>query len=83
MASATLLEPTTVTPCQQIACPPMTVLSEGDWVSLLKRPSDYAHDQALLLCELSEERWLSWIPDHGEAALCLRQFCKIRRHALL
>lgn len=53
------------------------VLKSGNWVSLFVLPSEYAHDEALLLCEVDEENWISWIPDYGEAELCLRQFCPL------
>jgi len=48
----------------------------GDiWVKLLELPSDYSHDEALLLCEHSDEEWVAWIPNHGEAILHTSQFC--------
>ncbi|MGB3509107.1 MAG: hypothetical protein WBA93_07675 [Microcoleaceae cyanobacterium] len=53
------------------------VLKSGNWVSLFVVPSEYAHNEALLLCEVDEENWITWIPDHGEAELCLRQFCPL------
>lgn len=65
--------------CQYIPQNNSGVLESGNWVSLFVLPSEYAHDQALLLCELDEERWVTWIPNHGEAELCLRQFCSLVR----
>ena len=53
------------------------VLKSGNWVSLFVLPSEYAYDQALLLCEKDEQKWIAWIPDHGEAEICLRQFCPL------
>jgi len=35
-------------------------------------------DEALLLCQTSENEWVAWIPDHGEAVLNTRQFCARR-----
>ncbi len=55
------------------------VLKSGNWVSLFVLPSEYAYDQALLLCEEDEQKWSAWIPDHGETELCLRQFCPLER----
>jgi hypothetical protein len=45
------------------------------WVHLLELPSPFSHDEALLLCQNSEDEWVAWIPDHGEAVLHSRQFC--------
>lgn len=47
------------------------------WVHLLQQPSDYSYEEALLLCQLSAQEWVAWIPDHGEAVLNVRQFCAL------
>lgn len=44
------------------------------WVHLLELPSAFSYDEALLLCQLSEDEWVAWIPSHGEAVLHTRQF---------
>lgn len=44
------------------------------WVHLLELPSRFSFDEALLICQLSEDEWITWIPDHGEAILNARQF---------
>lgn len=44
------------------------------WVHLLELPSTFSYDQALLLCQVSEDEWVAWIPAHGEALLHTRQF---------
>ena len=50
---------------------------QGDtWVHLLELPSTFSFDEALLLCQLTEDEWVAWIPDHGEAVLHTRQFCQ-------
>lgn len=46
------------------------------WVSLLEPPSAFSYDEALLLCQQSEEEWLAWVPDHGEVVLHVNQFCR-------
>ena len=43
--------------------------SRDAWVKLIEPPSEYSFDQALLLCPDSHNRWIAWIPDHGEAIL--------------
>lgn len=45
------------------------------WVQLLEQPNPYSYGEALLLCEGSENEWIAWIPDHGEAVLHTEQFC--------
>lgn len=45
------------------------------WVHLMELPSPLSHDEALLLCQHSEDEWIVWIPDYGEAVLNERQFC--------
>jgi len=44
------------------------------WVHLLERPSPFSFDEALLLCQHSDDEWLAWIPEHGEAVLHTSQF---------
>ncbi|MBE9191602.1 hypothetical protein IQ230_14850 [Gloeocapsopsis crepidinum LEGE 06123] len=39
------------------------------WVKLLQSPSEYAFDEAKLLCQESPDTWLAWVPDHGEVVL--------------
>jgi len=46
------------------------------WVQLLELPNAYSFDEALLLCQFSEDEWVAWIPDYGEAVLHTRQFCQ-------
>lgn len=50
-------------------------VSPSDWVKLLNPLSEYSHDEALLLCKQSEDVWVAWIPEHGEALLHISQFC--------
>lgn len=44
------------------------------WVQLLELPSPFSFDEALLLCQHSDDEWVAWIPDHGEAVLHVSQF---------
>ncbi len=46
----------------------------GTWVHLLELPSTFSFDEALLLCQ-SDDGWVAWIPNHGEAMLHTSQFC--------
>ncbi|NJR58678.1 MAG: hypothetical protein HC769_07320 [Cyanobacteria bacterium CRU_2_1] len=39
------------------------------WVKLLQRPSEYASDEAKLLCQDTLNTWIAWVPDHGEVVL--------------
>jgi hypothetical protein len=44
------------------------------WVKLLEPPSEYAFDEAKLLCQESPDTWVVWIPDHGQAVLNKKDF---------
>ena len=50
-------------------------LEPSTWVKLLKLPSPFSFEEALLLCKCSDSEWLAWIPDWGEAVLHTGQFC--------
>lgn len=52
-----------------------TELVPNMWVQLLELPSNWSFDEALLLCQNSENEWVAWIPNHGEAMLQTSQFC--------
>lgn len=39
------------------------------WVKLLELPSEYALDEAKLLCQKSDNAWVAWVPNHGEVVL--------------
>jgi hypothetical protein len=47
------------------------------WVKLFNPPTAYSFDEAWLLCQLSEEQWLAWIPDYGEILLNINEFCSV------
>ncbi|MBC1223550.1 hypothetical protein GNF10_01595 [Nostoc sp. UCD121] len=55
--------------------PRMQNLEDLNWVKLLLLPNPFSFDEALLLCPVSADEWLAWIPDHGEAILNIRHFC--------
>lgn len=57
--------------------PSQQELKADTWVHLLELPSPFSFDEALLLCQISEDEWVAWIPDHGEAVLHNRQFCAL------
>ncbi|NJR66485.1 MAG: hypothetical protein HC772_16050 [Leptolyngbyaceae cyanobacterium CRU_2_3] len=44
------------------------------WVRLLYPPTAFSFDEAWLLCEIPGDRWLAWVPDHGEVLLTLDEF---------
>lgn len=48
--------------------------TEAIWVKLKASPSPYSHHEALLLCALSDDEWLAWVPDFGEMRLTTAQF---------
>ena len=49
-------------------------LESGSWVRLLEKPNHFSFEEALLLCEISDREWLTWIPNYGQQTLNLRQF---------
>ncbi|MBD0335932.1 MAG: hypothetical protein ICV62_10620 [Cyanobacteria bacterium Co-bin13] len=44
-------------------------LQVGKWVRLLTPISPFSHDEALLLCREPGNRWVVWVPGHGEATV--------------
>lgn len=48
--------------------------SRDSWVKLTQPLDDFAHDEALLLCQDSQTRWFAWVPDYGEVMLHRSQF---------
>jgi len=46
-------------------------LQPGMWLRLEELPNQYAHCEALILSQLSDHEWLTWIPEHGEYLLVL------------
>jgi hypothetical protein len=56
--------------------PSQQELQADTWVYLLELPSTFSYDEALLLCQTSEDEWVAWIPGHGEAVLHAHQFCQ-------
>lgn len=57
--------------------PPQQEFQDDTWVKLLELPSTFSYDEALLLCQSSEDEWVAWIPGHGEAVLHVSQFCAL------
>ncbi|GAB4330580.1 MAG: hypothetical protein OHK0047_17960 [Leptolyngbyaceae cyanobacterium] len=47
------------------------------WVKVFNPPTAFSFDEALLLCQTSENQWLAWIPDHGEVVLHTDEFCHL------
>lgn len=58
----------------------LTTISEWEpstWVKVFNPPTAFSFDEALLLCQASEDQWLAWIPDHGEILLHVDDFCSL------
>jgi hypothetical protein len=43
--------------------------TRNTWVKLLQPLTEYAFDEAKLLCQESPNTWVVWIPDLGEIVL--------------
>ncbi len=57
-----------------------TAISEWEpstWVKVFNPPTAFSFDEALLLCQTSDNYWLAWIPDHGEILLHTDEFCNL------
>jgi hypothetical protein len=54
---------------------PTPKFAASTWVKLFNPPTAFSFDEAWLLCECSEEKWLAWIPDYGEILLSTNEFC--------
>ena len=54
---------------------PAPKLVPSIWVKLSNPPTAFSFDEAWLLCECSDEKWLAWIPDYGEILLSKDEFC--------
>ncbi|PSN18223.1 hypothetical protein C7271_13665 [filamentous cyanobacterium CCP5] len=46
----------------------------NEWVDLRDVMPGYGYHQALLLCELADDQWSAWVPNHGETVLRRDQF---------
>ncbi|MBD2260718.1 hypothetical protein [Pseudanabaena sp. FACHB-2040] len=51
------------------ATKPASSLQVGKWVRLSAPISPFSHDEALLLCREPQNRWVVWVPGHGEATV--------------
>ncbi|WP_017326877.1 hypothetical protein [Synechococcus sp. PCC 7336] len=60
--------------------PYLDMVRPSSWIKLLDLPSEYSYHEALLLCQLSEDEWVAWIPDYGEAVLHIGEFCPMNWH---
>ncbi|MBW4695245.1 MAG: hypothetical protein KME27_26140 [Lyngbya sp. HA4199-MV5] len=49
-------------------------IAPSTWVKLRSLPTTYCSDEALLLCQQSEQQWLAWVPDYGEITLEREEF---------
>ncbi|MGI0492959.1 hypothetical protein ACN4EG_14340 [Alkalinema pantanalense CENA528] len=61
-------------PSFQTASPVPSPSCSNRWVKLKAQLSEYSFDEALLLCECPDGRWIAWVPDFGEACLSPEQF---------
>jgi hypothetical protein len=66
--------PTCPLPVISPAISPGQNFQANTWVTLLELPHPYSYDQALLLTAASDQTWVVWIPDYGQAMLSTAQF---------
>lgn len=61
--------------CRLADRPTAPKFSPSTWVKLFNPPTAFSFDEAWLLCQYSEQKWLAWIPDYGEILLSTDEFC--------
>jgi len=61
--------------CRLVDRPTAPKFAPSTWVKLFNPPTAFSFDEAWLLCQSSEEKWLAWIPDYGEILLRTDEFC--------
>jgi hypothetical protein len=72
------LERTLRIPCEffpsqeNVILPPS--FTPSTWIKLRELPGPFSADEALLLCQYSENQWLAWVPEYGEILLDTDQF---------
>jgi hypothetical protein len=74
MSLQTALDHTPISPLEQAIAggwnPVCHITYNRDaWVKLLQSPSNYAFDEAKLLCQESPDTWFAWVPDYGEVTV--------------
>jgi hypothetical protein len=67
--------PCEVFPSQENVISPPS-FTPSTWVKLRELPSPFSADEALLLCQYSENQWLAWVPEYGEILLDVDQFAE-------
>jgi hypothetical protein len=60
--------------CRLADRPTAPQFAPSTWVKLFNPPTAFSFDEAWLLCEHSEQKWLAWIPDYGEILLSTDEF---------
>lgn len=66
------LKMTTVLPASESLSP--SEIEPSTWVKLVQPPSVFSSDEALLLCQCSDNQWLAWVPEYGEIVLDMDEF---------
>lgn len=46
----------------------------GQWVNLIEPLTSLCFEEALLLCEESQDKWVAWVPGFGEKRLDISEF---------
>lgn len=63
----------TLAPQKTAVSTPPFIPQAHQWIQLRDCLSEYSDEQALLLCEEEEGRWVAWVPGYGEAILTREQ----------
>jgi len=49
-------------------------LDSSVWVKLHTPPTEVCQQEALLLCQATNNQWVAWIPDYGKILLAAEDF---------
>lgn len=63
--------------CQLIPTPTFNQekqFSSGQWVQLIRPLTCFSSDEALLLCQESQGKWVTWVPGFGKKRLDISEF---------
>ena len=63
--------------CQLIPTPTFNQEKQfcsGQWVQLIRPLTSFCADEALLLCQESQGKWVTWVPGFGQKRLDISEF---------
>ncbi len=62
-------------PALDVAVKTLPQSASSNWIKLVQPPNPFCDNEALLLCQYSNDEWLAWVPNLGEIILNEDEFC--------